>query len=138
MTKDIWLNLPVKNVEKAKAFFTNIGFAFKGGPGNNAVSAAMQVGAKNFVVMLFEENVFKGFTNHALNDTLKTTEVLISIDAGSKNEVDSLALKVKAAGGTLFSAPQEVNGWMYGFGFCDLDGHRWNVLHMDMSKMPKS
>jgi len=61
---------------------------------------------------------------------------LISIDAESREEVDEWAKKVTAAGGNVFAQPAENQGWMYGCAFADLDGHRWNVLYMDMSKMP--
>ena len=97
----------------------------------------MMIGDKGVVVMLFIDPVFKTFTQSETSDTTKGTEVLFSIDAESKAEVDELAAKVKAAGGTLYSNPTEVQGWMYGFGFIDLDGHRWNSVFMDMSKMPK-
>ena len=63
--------------------------------------------------------------------------ILFSIDAESKDDVDALAKKVTDAGGTLYSNPTEIQGWMYGFGFIDLDGHRWNSVFMDMGKMPK-
>ena len=86
--------------------------------------------------MLFEETSFKAFTKTDITDTSKTNEILISIDAESKEEADELAKKVEQAGGTIYGKPGEKDGWMYGFGFIDLDGHRWNVLHMDMSKMP--
>jgi predicted lactoylglutathione lyase len=62
---------------------------------------------------------------------------LFSFDAESREEVDEMAKKVKAAGGTLYAEPAENQGWMYGFAFVDPDGHRWNMLYMDMSKMPK-
>ncbi len=45
--------------------------------------------------------------------------------------------KVEFAGGSIFGKPSEIDGWMYGAGFADLDGHRWNLLYMDESKMPK-
>jgi predicted lactoylglutathione lyase len=60
--------------------------------------------------------------------------MLISIDAESRNEVEELAQKVEEAGGVLFAKPAENQAWMYGCGFSDLDGHRWNVLFMDYSK----
>ena len=53
------------------------------------------------------------------------------------DEIDQLAKKVASAGGTVFAPPGENQGWMYGFAFTDPDGHRWNALHIDMSKMPK-
>lgn len=61
--------------------------------------------------------------------------MLFSIDAESREEVDELMRQVVEAGGTVFSEPRELGLGMYGAGFADLDGHRWNVLYMDMSKM---
>lgn len=136
MTKELWLNLPVKNVGRSVEFFKKIGFSFhENSPGNTPTSAPMYVGSKNVVVMLFEENAFKGSAQNELADTGKGTEVLMSFDAESRQEVDELAQKVAAAGGKIFAQPSDVQGWMYGFGFADLDGHRWNALYMDMSKM---
>lgn len=134
MTKQIWLNLPVKNVAKAKDFFWKIGFSFNE-QHDTPSSTCMVIGEGNFVVMLFEELLFKSFSQNELTDTQSSSEILISIDAESKEEVDALAEKVKEAGGTIFSPPAESQGWMYGFGFADLDGHRWNVLYMDFSKL---
>ncbi|WP_281235272.1 VOC family protein [Flavobacterium gelatinilyticum] len=134
MTKQIWLNLPVKSVAKAKDFFWKIGFSFNE-QHDTPSSTCMVVGENHFVVMLFEEILFSGFSQNAVTDTKSSSEILISIDAESREEVDELARKVKEAGGTVFSEPAESQGWMYGFGFADLDGHRWNVLFMDFSKL---
>ena len=65
----------------------------------------------------------------------QAAEVLLSIGADSREEVDQLAKKAAEAGVTVFSEPGG-EGWMYGAGFADLDGHRWNVLYMDGSRMP--
>lgn len=132
MTKELWINLPVKDISVSKAFFTKVGFSFKDGPGVTATSAPMTVGSKGVVVMLFEHSVFKCSTLNELADTDKGTEVLFSFDAESKQEVDEICQRVKAAGGTVFAEPSNVHGWMYGFGFIDPDGHRWNALYMDM------
>ena len=134
MTKQIWLNLPVKDVAKAKDFFWKIGFSFNE-QHDTPSSTCMVVGDSHFVVMLFEESLFTSFSQNKLTDTQSSSEVLISIDAESASEVDELAKKVEEAGGTIFSPPAESQGWMYGFGFADLDGHRWNVLFMDFSKL---
>jgi hypothetical protein len=136
-TKDIWINLPVKDVSKSKEFFSKLGFSFGHEYGNGIDSAGILVGSKKTVVMLFSEPTFKGFIKREIADTELGTEVLFSFDAESKEEVDEIAKKVIEAGGTLFSEPSEIQGWMYGLGFIDLDGHRWNALYMDMSKMPK-
>ena len=138
MVKEFWINLPVKNIEKSKEFFTKMGFSFNTKFGNTAHSASLLVGSKNIVVMLFEEQMFKGFAGQGITNTSQATEVLFSIDAESKAEVNEMAKKATDAGGVVFGEPKESQGWMYGCGFADLDGHRWNVLYMDMSKMPKA
>ncbi len=135
MAKDFWVNLPVKNIELSKAFFKELGFIFNEKHGNSANSAALLIGEKNTVVMLFDEPTFKGFAGQEINDTLVSSEVLLSIDAQSKEEVDEMIAKAIQAGGKSNHVPKEMQGWLYGSIFQDLDGHRWNVLYMDMSKM---
>lgn len=135
MTKQIWLNLPVKDVAKAKDFFWKIGFSFNE-QHDTPSSTCMVVGEGHFVVMLFEETLFSSFSQNGITDTNSSSEILISIDAESREEVDQLAEKIKEAGGTVFAPPAESQGWMYGCGFADLDGHRWNILFMDFSKLP--
>ena len=95
------------------------------------------VGEKNVMLMLFLEDTFKGFVQTELSDTSKYSEVLFSFDAESKEEVDEMLIKVEKAGGKIMGKPDQ-NNWLYGFGFADLDGHRWNILYMDMSKMPNN
>lgn len=137
MTKEIWINLPVRDVKQAKEFFGSIGFT-----PNEKYSAdnmtCFTVGEKNMTVLFFAEETFKDFTKSEVSDSKAGAEILISFDAESRDEVDETARKVFAAGGTIFSEPQEIQGWMYGFGFADLDGHRWNMVHMDFSKTPES
>ncbi|MFJ7934386.1 VOC family protein [Sporosarcina sp. NPDC096371] len=135
MTKQIWINLPVKDIKKSRAFFTKLGFSHNTEHGNQDDSAGFFIGDKNVVIMLFTEPTFKMFTRNEITDTRQSTEVLFSIDAESREEVDEMAKKAVEAGGTIFGEPEEQQGWMYGCGFADLDGHRWNVLYMDLSKM---
>ena len=137
MTKQFWINLPVKDVNKSREFFTKLGFKFNTERGNGPNSACLLIGDKNVVVMLFDEPTFKGFTQHHISDANAGNEVLLSIDAESKEEVDELVQKVIAAGGKSSHKPKAMDGFMYGCVFSDLDGHRWNILYMDMTKMPK-
>jgi len=135
MAKQFWINLPVKNIHKSKEFFTKLGFKFNTVHGNTENSACLLIGEKEVVVMLFDEPTFKGFTNNEITSTKQSTEVLLSIDAQSKEEVDEMVKKAIAAGGSSNHIPKEMQGFMYGCVFTDLDGHRWNVLYMDMTKM---
>lgn len=136
MAKELWINLPVKDVGKSKEFFSKLGLSFDEKHGGDDM-ACLVVGEKNFHVLLFAENTFKGFTKNEIPVGGQTTEVLFSIEVESREEVDETAKKVWEAGGTIFSEPEEIQGWMYGCGFADLDGHRWNVMQMDFSKMPQ-
>ena len=127
--KQFWISLPVKDINKSKEFFTKIGFKFSSGPGNSPTSAPMLLGEKGVVVMLFDEPTFKGFIgNGAISNN--ATEVLLSIDAQSKEEVDEMVNRAIEAGGTSTHRPSEMKGPMYGCVFTNLDGHRWNVLYM--------
>lgn len=137
MSKDFWLNLPVKDVKKSKEFFAELGFSFTDRFSNTDAMAGLIMGEKHVVVMLFPEATFKGFTGNELTATKQSNEVLLSIDAESKEEVDEMFNKALKAGGSVCNQPGG-SDWMYGCVFADLDGHRWNVLYMDTSKMPQS
>jgi len=131
MTKELWINLPVKDVAMSREFFTRIGFQINDHfPGDPNVMASFFVGTKSIVLMLVAEEMFRQFTNHPIADPKLGNEVLLSIDAESREEVDQLARTVAEAGGGVASPPGDGGGGMYGFNFTDLDGHRWNVLHM--------
>ena len=136
-TKQIWLNLPVKDVLKSRAFYEQLGFSFNPRHDENDTTAqCMIVGEQNFVVMLFPEDTIKLFAKNEINDTMVTSQFLISIDAESREDLDALTAKAAKAGGTIYAEPEVIQGWMYGSGFADLDGHRWNILYMDFSKVP--
>ena len=119
--KKLWLNLPVKDVKKSKHFFTQLGFATDSEYGNTDHSCPVVIGGVQ--IMLFSEEKFQGFTSFPMTNTNESSEVLISLDAESRAEVDEYAVKVESLGGTIFSQPAEHDGWMYGFGFVDLDGN---------------
>jgi uncharacterized protein len=108
--------------------------------GFNAVSvgnerAKLAIGQTT--ILLFPNEAFEKFTGSKTADTSHSAEVIFSIGAESREEVDAFIQKVEFAGGSIFGKPSEIDGWMYGAGFADLDGHRWNLLYMDKSKMQK-
>ena len=138
MTQDIWINLPVQDLERAVAFFTAIGFNPNPGPGNTPTSASFTLGEAGVPLMLFVEDVFVGMSHNSAADPRRGTEVMFSLGAGSREAVDELAKRVVKAGGVVFAEPAEAQGFMYGCGFCDPDGHRWNALYMDPAQMPSS
>ncbi|MBT2654454.1 VOC family protein [Bacillus sp. ISL-18] len=137
MSREIWLNLPVRDPERAKAFYIEIGFRLNEQYASQDGSVSFIVGDNQVVLMLFPESTFSGFAGNTVADSRQGTEVLFSLGANSREEVDELAVKAERAGGTIYGKPGEKGGWMYGCGFTDPDGHRWNALYMDMSKMPQ-
>lgn len=134
MVKNIFVNLPVKDLEKSKAFFSSLGFSFD--QRFTDENAACLVLGEHIYAMLLTQPFFRTFTRKELCDATRCTEVLLAIDAQSRAEVDALVHKALAAGGTLYADKPQDYGWMYGHGFADLDGHQWEVLCMDESAIP--
>lgn len=134
MHKQIYVNLPVKDLARSRDFFASLGFAFNPQFSNDA-GACMVIG-ENIFAMLLTESFFQGFTTKRIADTRETTEVLICISCESRAEVDALLQKALAAGGRAPNPVQD-HGFMYGHGFEDLDGHVWELSYMDMSAAPQ-
>jgi len=130
MSRQIYVNLPIKNMERSKAFFSALGYTFN--PQFTNDQGACMVVADNIYVMLLVEAFFQTFTTKPVADATRSTEVLVCLSCESRAEVDELVKKALAAGGTAPRAPQD-HGFMYGHGFEDLDGHVWELIHMDGS-----
>ena len=99
MSRQMFVNLPIKNMERTQAFFTSLGFGFNP-QFTNEQGACMVVSEDNNYVMLLVEPFFQGFTNKPITDATQGTEVLICLSCESREEVDSLVSKALAAGGT--------------------------------------
>lgn len=130
MNKQIFVNLPVKDLEKTKVFFSYLGYSFN--PQFTNEQAACMVVSDTIYVMLLTEPFFKGFTKKAIANAHETTEVLVCLSCESREEVDTLVKKALEAGGKAPIAPQD-HGFMYAHGFEDLDGHQWELAYMDPS-----
>lgn len=127
--KELWINLPVKDLNKSKAFFNEIGFKLMEQDQESNQMIGMVVGDHQVHVMLVQEARFTSYTHNALTDTDQSTEVLFSISVETMEELDEIVGNVKKAGGFVFGEPSTRDG-LYGAGFADLDGHRWNLLVM--------
>jgi predicted lactoylglutathione lyase len=136
LPKDYWISLPVKNLKKSKEFFEKIGFSVNENYVNGIHNVQLAIGEKEVYIMLFENHVFESFSKNNINNAEKSTEILFSIGVETKEEVDEIFKKAVANGGKSFANPENVDG-MYGCGFCDLDGHRWNILYMDIAMINK-
>lgn len=133
MATQVFINLPVKDLGKSMAFFNSLGFSFN--PQFSDEKAASMIIADNIFAMLLTEAYFSTFTKKPVSDAKTSIEVLIAIDAASREEVQQLVAKAQQAGGLIYADPQD-HGWMYQHGFADLDGHQWEIVYMDASQLP--
>ena len=128
MTTQIFVNLPVKDLNKTVEFFTKLGFTFN--PKFTDENATCMIVNNDIFVMLLVEKFFKTFTKREICDTTKDTEVIIALSTESRENVDQMINKVIEAGGKESREPQD-HGWMYGRSFEDINGHLWEVIYMD-------
>ncbi|MEP6576406.1 MAG: VOC family protein [Nitrososphaerota archaeon] len=134
MITNIFVNLPVKDLNKTVEFFTKLGFTFN--PQFSDENATCMIVGKDIFVMLLVEKFFKTFTKKEISDTTKSTEAIVALSAQSREEVDQMMEKVVNAGGKEARDPQD-HGWMYGRSFEDINGHLWEIFYMDESAMKK-
>lgn len=130
MPKQIFVNLPVKNLNQSIDFFTKLGFSFNAQFTDE--TATCMIVSEDIFIMLLTHDKFKTFTPNTICDATKNTEVLVCLSSESREAVDDMVSKAVAAGGTTYSEPQD-HGFMYGHGFQDLDGHIWELVYMEPS-----
>ncbi|KOY81445.1 VOC family protein [Lysinibacillus macroides] len=131
-SKNIFINLPVKDLGKSITFFQTLGFAFNQ-QFSDETTASMIISENIFALIMVEEH-FKEFTKKEITDTTSSAEAILCLSAENREQVDQLVNKALASGGKSYSEPQD-HGFMYGWGFHDLDGHIWEVVYMDENAM---
>ncbi|MEP7162835.1 MAG: VOC family protein [Candidatus Moraniibacteriota bacterium] len=133
--KMVFINLPVENLERSKAFFTALGYTFS--PEYTDDKAACLVLDEGHVYsMLITKPFFQTFIQGTeIADATKVTEALLALTCESREEVDLMMEKVLSSGGAE-ARPASDYGWMYARAFTDLDGHIWETFFMDESKKP--
>ena len=132
MATKIFVNLPVKNLNKTIEFFTKLGFKFN--PQFTDENATCMIVGEDIFIMLLIENFFKTFTKKQISDTSKNTEVIVALSVEGREKVDQMINKAIESGGRESREPQD-HGWMYGRSFEDIDGHLWEVIYMGESAM---
>ncbi len=135
MTKKIFVNLPVKDLNQSVNFFKKLGFNFNAQFTDE--TATSMIVSEDIFVMLLTHDKFKTFTPKAICDSTKNTEVLLCLSCESREAVDDMVSKAVAAGGTTYNEPQD-HGFMYAHGFQDLDGHIWEIMYMEPSAVNQS
>ena len=126
MSRQIFVNLPVKDLPRTMAFFRALKFEFNM-QWTDETAACMVIG-ENIHAMLLTEKKFSEFTSKAICDAHKQTEVLICITCESKEALQQMVSEAVAQGGRTVREPED-HGFMYGHAFEDLDGHIWEVVY---------
>lgn len=128
MANQIFVNLPVKDLNKSIEFFTKLGFTFN--PQFTDENATCMIMGENIFAMLLVEKFFQTFTKKSISDATKSAEVIVALAVESREKADELSNKALATGGFFSNEPQD-HGWMYGRSFQDIDGHLWEVFYAD-------
>jgi uncharacterized protein len=131
-SRKIFVNLAVRDLGKAVAFFTQLGFSFD--PRFTDEQATCMIVSDEAFVMLLVEDRFKDFTKKEIVDSTTHTEAILALSADSREEVDEVVHKALGAGGQPANDPID-HGFMYGWSFQDPDGHLWEVIWMDPSAL---
>ncbi|MCT2406376.1 VOC family protein [Chryseobacterium antibioticum] len=129
----IYVNLPVKDVQKTREFWTKLGFSF-----NEQMSSekavCVEMKEEQIYVMFLTEESFQTFSERPVPKG-DTTQVLVAISLDSREEVDQVVNTALENGATQHEEPQDY-GWMYHNSFWDINGHGWNVMFADASQIP--
>jgi predicted lactoylglutathione lyase len=129
----MFVNLPVKDLPRAKAFFAELGYKFNPQFSDDN-AACMLIGDDSFAMLLVEP-FFQTFTNKPIADARQSTEVLVALSHESKASVQRMVEKALGAGARRYKEPND-HGFMYQWGFEDLDGHIWEHFWMDPAAVP--
>lgn len=126
-SKKIWSNLAVSDLDRTSKFYTDLGFKPNG---RSDELTSFLVGKDNFVMHFFLKNILKEGIQGEIVDSEIANEVVFTLSAESKDQVNNWAIEVERVGGKMISQPEEFGKAYYGFVFSDPDGHRFNVFYM--------
>lgn len=135
MTRMIFVNLPVADLDKSVRFYEALGFTKN--PAFSDETAAAMVWSETINVMLLTHDKWNSFTTRPIPPA-GSSQVMLALSLDTKAEVDTMNEAAAAHGGAADINPVQDHGFMYGRDFIDPDGHIWGPFWMDMAAMPPS
>ena len=132
MATKIFVNLPVKDLNKSIEFFTKLGYTFNAQFTDE--TATCMIVSDDIFVMLLTEAKFQSFSPKPVCDARRSTEVLIALTCDSREQVHEMVRKAVAAGGSTYNEAQD-HGFMLQHGYQDPDGHIWELVYMEPSAL---
>ncbi len=133
--RSIYVNMPVKDLAVTRAFWNKLGFGFNEQFSNDK-GLCLVLNEGLIYAMLLTEPFFTSFTNRPVANG-STTQVILAIDVESREKVDATIKLALENGGTRYRQGED-HGWMYYDCFADPDGHQWEILYTDETKLPNS
>lgn len=136
MSKMIFVNLPVRDLPKSRAFYEALGAT--NNPQFSDETAACMVFSDSIFVMLLTHAKWGFFTKKPISDSHKASEVMLALSGDSRDTVNAMADAAGTAGGVADVNPPQDHGFMFGRSFEDPDGHVWEVIWMDPSALKRN
>lgn len=133
MAKMIFVNLPVRDLQRSTAFYEALGA--RKNPQFSDDTASCIVFSETIHAMLLTHDKYSRFTSKPIGDAHQASQVLICLSADSRDDVDAMVDKAVGAGGVADPSPKQDYGIMYGRSFEDPDGHHWEIMWMDMAAL---
>lgn len=129
---EIFVNLPVRDIQQTRTFWTTLGFTVNEQfSDDKAICVVLNEGS--IYAMFLKEEYFKTFTDRPIAKG-DTTQVLLAIGVNTRQEVEEMVHTAMVNGGAKYDEPKD-HGWMYQSSFADINGHQWEVMYADISKM---
>lgn len=125
--KKIWANFGVANLDRTTKFYQQLGFKHNG---RKEQLTSFFFGDDNFIIHFFLKDALEAGVHGSIIEATGANEIVFTLSADSREEVDEWATAVKQAGGTLVTQPEEFGPGFYGFVFTDPDGHKFNIFLM--------
>lgn len=135
MATQIFVNLPVKDLDRSMDFWKKVGYTFNEQFTDENAAALVIDDDAGIYAMLLTESFFRTIHKGEIADPAKHREVILALGVESKDRVNQLVDNAVAAGAEATGDPQD-EGFMYSRGFDDPDGHHWEVHWMDLSAVP--
>lgn len=132
--KSIFVNLPIKDLDRTRDFWTKLGFSFNE-QFSDERALCLVLNDGSMYSMLITRDMFSTFTNRPVADET-TTQVLIAIEVDTRAQVDKIVSLAIKNGATRYKASTD-HGWMYYDSFADLDGHQWEIMFTDQTQIPQ-
>ncbi len=126
-TKKIWANFPVSDLQRTTNFYKQLGFKSNG---SSDQLTSFFFGDDDFIIHFFLKDILEPAMKGPVVDAKAGNEIIFTLSADTRVEVDAWEKEIREAGGTIVSEPEVFGDNYYGFVFADPDGHRFNVFQM--------